>query len=562
MIKKSISLLAIGAFISMGVFAQTAIKDGVDALYNGQFYRAATILKNHTNDPYGAYWLAQTYIEHENITQANDVIAKAPATDPFILAAKGQLQLIAKKPAEAKQSFDAAIAAANKTNKSEVLNAVGKAIAREFNNVEKMGDINFAVQKLNEALAIEKGVREKNQNKKLLADISVNLGDALRKQNPGEGSAAFEQYQNALMYDPTFAQAEYRKALIFKSQRNYPLFMEHLDRAIAANSAFLPAYGQQHNYWMLTQDFKSAQVVAEKIKQNAPGNPNVEYYSAAALYLDKKYDQAIASAKTLISTAGDLADPKAYKLIAYSHIEKKDTAAAIPYVDEYFKRQSKSEFVPKDYTLKAMAYSTTPGKEQIVFDTYLAAVKADSSLENKIEILEGGADFFGNANKFKMRGDLLSELIRIKPEARISLNDYWFAANAYFNAARFGDASQYQQAWKLFDILRTKYNNRYGYLMTYRISTITDSVNAKNQLIPDIDKLLEYSKTDTAADAKNNIVNAAMTAATYYVNEVKDNQKGLPYLQTAYEAATDPKAREQIKSFIDIVSVPKAKGGR
>ena len=562
MIRKSISLIAIGVFMSVGVFAQNTIKDGIDALYNGQVFRAANILKTHVNDPLGAYWLAQTYIEHENIAQANDVIAKAPATDPFILAAKGQLQLIAKKPAEAKQSFDAAIAASNKNNRAEVLNAVGKAIAREFNNVEKIGDINFAVEKLKEALAIEKGVREKNQNKKLLADISVNLGDALRKQNPGEGSEAYAHFQNALTYDPTFAQAEFRKALIFKSQRNYQSFMEFLDKAIAASPAFLPAYYQQYEYWISRQDFNSAQLIADRIKQNAPGNPNIEYYAASTYYFNKKYDEAIASAKNLIATAGDLVDARAYKVIAYSLIEKKDTAAAIPFVEEYFKRQTKDNFMPKDYTLKAMAYSTTPGKEQLVFDTYLDAVKADSSLENKIEILETGAEFFGNANKHKLRGDILSELIKVKPESRISLNDYWFAANAYFNAARFGDASQYENAWKMFDVLRSKYSNRYGYLMTYRISTIADSINTQGRLVADADKLIEFSKTDTAADAKNNIVNAAMTIATYYINEVKDNQKGLPYLQAAYDASTDPAAKEQIKGFIDMVSATKPKGGR
>jgi len=546
MIKKTVCLAALALLLSGGVFAQNSIKDGVDALYSGQIFRAASILKNYTNDPMGAYWLAQTYIEHENIEQANAVLANAPATDPFILAAKGQLQLIAKKPAEAKQSFDASIAAANKGNKAAVLNAVGKALATEYNNVEKIGDINYAVQKLQEALATEKSVKEKNQNKQLLADISVNLGDALRKQNPGEGSKPFEHYQNAMMYDPTFAQAEFRKALIFKSQRNYPLFMETLDKAIAANPSFLPAYYQQYEYWISKQDFNSAQLIADKIKQYAPGNPNIEYYAASTYYFNKNYDQAINSAKHLISTAGELVDARAFKVIAYSLIEKKDTAAAIPYVENYFKNQRHDNLVPKDYTLKAMAYSTTPGKEDVMYQTYLDAIKADTSLENKIDILEEGGKFFGTKGKFAMQGDLYSKLIEIKPADRVTINDY-------FNAGYYGyyKSGQYEKSWKMFDQVRTKFpKTNYGFLWTFQNSKIFDSVNAKNILVPDAEKLIAFSQTDSSQDAKANLYNAAFTLATYYTNVKSDKENGLKYLKMAHDANDNPAVKEQLQQFI------------
>ena len=559
MINKSIHLAALGLFLSAGVYAQS-VQDGKKAFFDGKLYEAVNILKSQTGNPEGAYWLAKTYIEHDDFDLANSVVSQAMganANDPFLLAAKGQLQLINKKPADAMQSFNAAIAAAGKGNKAAVLNAVGAAIAKEFNNIEKIGDINFAVQKLEEAYAIEKAVKEKNQNKQLLADIAVNLGDAYRKQKPGDGSRPFELYQEALMYDPTFAQAEFRKALIFKSQRNYPMFMERLDKAIAANPSFVPALYEMYYYWLGTKDMKSAQTVADKIKAAAPQDPNNEYFTASTYYLNKQYDQAINSAKSVINSAKDLANPSAYKVIAYSLIEgKKDTAAAIPYVEDYFKKQHKDDFMPKDYTLKAMAYSTTPGKEQLMFNTYLDAIKADTSLENKIDILEDGGKFFGSKGKYEMQGDLYAKLIEIKPAARLSLNDFWFAGNAYMRGG------SYETAWKMFDAMRTKYNNRYGYIMAQRTSAVFDSLNTQNKLITDIDKLIEFSKTDTAADAKNIIVSAAMSAATYYINVTKQNQKGIPYLQTAYDAAIDPKAKEQIKSFIDMVSGTKPKGGR
>lgn len=548
MIKKSISLAALGLLLSTGIYAQS-IQEGRKAYYDGKLYEAVSMLKSQAGNPEGAYWLAKSYIERDDITQANAVVTQAlgsNASNPYLLAAKGQLQLIDKKPAEAMQSFNAAIAAAGK-DKASVLNAVGGAIAKEFNNVDKIGDINFAVQKLEEAYALEKGEKEKNQNKQLLADIAVNLGDALRKQKPGEGGRPFELYQDALMYDPTFAQAEFRKALIFKSQRNYPMFMERLDKAVNANPSFVPALYEQYYYWLGTKDMNSAQIVADKIKAATPQNPNNEYFTASTYYLNKQYDQAINSAKSVIASAKELVNPSAYKVIAYSLIEgKKDTAAAISYVDDYFKYQSKSEIVPKDYTLKAMAYSTTPGKEQAIYQTYMDAIAADTSVENKIDILEEGGKFFGTKGMYKMQGDLYAKLIDVKPADRATINDY-------FNAGYYGyyRSGQYQKSWDIFDKVRTKFPTmNYGYLWAFQNSKIFDSTNAKNILVPDAEKLIAFSQTDTTKEGKANLYNAAFTLATYYTNVKSDKVNGLKYLKMAYDAQENPQIKEQLAPYI------------
>ncbi len=557
MIKKAIRLAALGVFLSAGLYAQS-VQDGKKAYYDGKLFEAVNILKSQTGNAEGAYWLVKTYIAHDDVAQANSILSAAltaNANDPFLLAAKGQLQLIDKKPAEAMQSFNAAIAASGKNNKAAVLNAVGGAIAKEFNNVTKIGDINFAVQKLEEAYALEKSVKEKNQDKKLLADIAVNLGDALRKQKPGEGSRPFELYQEALTYDPTFAQAEFRKALIFKSQRNAPMYMERLEKAVAANPSFIPALYEMYYYWFGRNDMNSAQIVADKIKAAAPQDPNNEYFAASTYYFNKQYDQAINSAKSVIASAKDLANPSAYKIIAYSLIEgKKDTAAAIPYVDEYFKKQHQDEFFAKDYTLKAIAYSTTPGKEKEIYQTYMDAIKADTSLENKLDILEEGAKFFGEKGAYGMQGDIFTKIIEIKPADRITINDYFNAGYALYRD------KQYENSWKLFDQMRSKYSNmNYGYLWTFLNSSVYDSINEKNISVPDAEKYIAFSKTDTAAD-HNYVYRAAMFLAVYYANVAKDNAKAVENFQIAHDAATDPNAKEQIQSYIDMLK-PKTNGG-
>ena len=552
---KTIRLLTLCLLLSVGVGAQS-ITDGLKALYSGKFEAATKIFEGKQNTPEGAYWLAQTYFAKDHDDSAAYIVNKGLAAvpnAPLLLAAKGQLQLMENKPNEAKQSFESAITASRgkKNDDPAILNAVGKAITKVFNNVAKVGDINYAVQKLESAKNIATSAKSKDNW--LIADIYTTLGDAYRLARPGEGSAAFDAYQSALVSDPSFAQAQYRKALIFKSQRNKDLYLETLDKAIAADPGFLPAYDQQYWYYMGTQDHNKAQAIAAKIKQLTPGDPNNEIFSSWSYYFGKKYDDAIRSAKNIIANANEHTNPKVYKLIAYSLLEKKDTAAAIPYVEDYFKREKKEELVPPDYTLRAAAYSTTPGKEAEVMSGYMDGVKADTVLDNKIDILENGAKFFAERGKYGLQGDLLSKIAEIKK--RPIVNDFWYAANAYYKA------KQYDKAWKNFDVMRTKYNNMYGYLMTFKSSSVFDSTNSQNILVPDAEKLIAFSKTDTSQYAKSNTFDAAFSLARYYNDVAKDKAKAIEYLMMSKDYIDDMGAKQQIQSNIDALQRSGSSGG-
>lgn len=561
MIKKAIRLFTLAILFSAGVYAQS-VQDGMKAYFSGRTVAAMDILSKSATNPEGAYWLSQLYLDDDEKAQAQQVITSALAANPnnpLLLVAKGQILLTDKRVAEAQQNFDAAIAASKgkKGDEPVVLNAIGRAIVTVFNNVDKVGDINYAVQKLEQARDIVNGMKAKDRDSWLLADIYTNLGDAYRKAKPGEGSQAFDSYQNALTVNPNFAQAEFRKALIFKSQRNYDFYEESLNKAIADDPGFLPAYYELYYYKLGLKDYNSAKNYAEKIKQYSPNDPNNEYFNAQTLYLNKQYDQAINTANALVSKAGDRANSKVYKLIAYSYLDKKDTAAAIPYVDKYFEKVKKAEIVPQDYTLKAMAYSASPGKEQVIYQAYLDGAKADTSLANKTDLLEEGAKFFGSKGLYSQQAGLFNELLNIKPNPTI--NDYWNAGYAYYKA------SKYEDSWKVYDVIRNKFNTmNYGYLFTHLNSKIFDSTNAKNIAVPDAEKLIAYSKTDTSKDATKNIFTASWFLANYYNDVAKDKAKAIEYLKVSKDAIEDPAAKESIQSSIESLqkSMVKPKGGR
>ncbi len=562
MMKRTIHLLALGVLLNAGVYAQS-VEDGVKDFYNGNYDRAISVLEKQTANPTAAYWLAQSYFYKDQNAEAANIVSKALEANTnnyLLLAAKGQALLAQNKPAEAKQSFEAAIAAAGKkdADRAQALNAVGRAITKVYNNVDKIGDIQYAVQKLEEAKAVETGIKEKNQDKLLLADIYTNLGNAYLKANPGEGSKSFTAYQDALAADPTFAMAEYQKAKIFKSQRNTPMYLESLTKATSINSEFFPALGDLYDYNAYTANsFEAAEPYGEKMAALSPPGPNNEYFKAAAAYFTKNYPNAINIGKDIISKAGAQTKPGVYKIIAYSLIESKDTAAAIPFVENYFKNQIPEEIVPLDYNLKAMAYSTTPGKEAEVVKTYEQAVAADTTLDGKIEILETGAKMFANSGKPVLAADLYSKILDIKPADKLTINDF-------FNAGYTGyyKSGEYQKAWNIFDKARVQFPKwNYGYMLAYASSKIFDSTNAQNIMVADGDKYIAYlqSPNDTS-DVTTKRAESFKTAtdlAIFYANVKKDNVNALKYLQIAYNNADNPSAKEQIGGYIkDLGGVP------
>lgn len=555
MMKKTIHLLALGVLLNAGVYAQS-VEDGVKAYYNGNYASAVNILEKHGDKQEAAYWLAESYFSQGKTALAKAAVDKAIAAkpgDPFTLVAKGHYLLLENKVAEASQSFEAAIAAAGKKDedKAMVLNAVGNAVTKVYNNVDKVGDIKYAVAKLAEAKNLVMGMKEKNRPAQLLADINTNLADATLKANPGDGSNAFVLYQDAMNAAPTFGKAEYRKAMIFKSQNNTELYLQTLEKALTANPAYYPALDALFEYYTFSaQDYTKAKPYGDKMAALLPPSPNNDYFKGVGAFYSKNFSEAINIGKDIIAKAGEQTNPLVYKLIAYSLISNKDTAAAIPFVEDYFKNQPKESVVPFDYSLRGIAFSTTPGKESEVVKSFMDAAAADTTASGKAKILEDGAQIFAKAGKGVLAGDLYAKILEVKPADKLTINDF-------FNAGYTGyyKSGQYDKAWKVFDAARTKFPNwNYGYMLAAGSSKVFDSTNAQNIMVPDAEKYIAYlqSPNDTsAATAKRGeIFKTALSLAIFYINDKKDSQNGLKYLHVAHDNADDPSAKAQVAEYI------------
>ncbi len=546
--KITLSLLTAGVLAITGVYAQS-VQDGVRDLYAERNQSAKAtfekLLASNPNNIEATYWLGQNYLAQDDIASAKALYDKALTTSanaPLLSVGRGQVDLQENRLQEARQRFEAAITISRgkKGDDPEVLNAIGRAITSVYEEKEKKGDINYAVEKLEAAAQLNP------KDAWLRADIYTNLGNALRKARPGEnGGKAFENYQKANQADPSYPLAYLRTAQLFYSQKNWELYEKYANESVTRDPRFAPGYYDLAYYKMGKLDLAAAKEYAKKFKENSDPDPQNAYLEASIDWASRNYDQAIASAKDIIAKSGDKVKARVYKLIADALVQKKDTIAARQYIDEYFARAKPEDITALDYKLKADVYSAIPGQENALYAIYLEGVKADTSVDNKVELLKQGATFFKNKGFREKEGDLMAILLKTKP--RPTINDWFDAGRAYY----FGQA--YPKSRDIFQQFIQVYpDSVYGYEWAFNNSKLIDTVKRDSIAVPDALKLLEFSRTDTVRYARQ-ISSAAYFLVTYYAAE-NDRPKAIEYLKVMKSVTSDPAQAQQIQNNIDALS--------
>ena len=552
---KKFFIAGLGSFLlTIGVVNAQGVAGSINDIYAERFQTAKANLEKavaaNPNDLQATYWLGQAYIGMNDIAGAKAVYDKglsSSANAPLLMAGLGEVELRQGKVNEARQHFEMAVTSASgkKGGDPEILNAVGRGIANTYTDKEKKGDINFAVAKLTEAS------NASTKDNVLKADIYVNLGNALLDAKPGEnGGAAFTNYQKAIEANPASAVPNYRMAMLFKTQKNWELFEKYLNDAIAKDPRFAPAYYELAYFKMGKLDLAAAESFATKFAGAADTDPQNEYLAASMQWAQKNYDRAIQSAKSITDRLGDKTKARVYKLMAYSYRDKKDTAAGKPFIDQYFAKAAPEEIVAQDYSLKADIYSAIPGQEAVVFQSYLDGIKADTSIDNKLDLLKTGADFFAARKQYDKEAQLRQMILNIKPNKNI--NDYFSTGLALY---RTRDYNQIMKAYNVFDTLQQKFpDQQFGYEWKYNTAILIDTVKRDSIGVPAAAKWLEFAQKDTAKYWKQ-ISATAYYLATYYQD--KDKAKAIEFLTTMKNVnGRDPAIQDNIQKNIDILSKP------
>jgi|688.fasta_scaffold03959_11 tetratricopeptide (TPR) repeat protein len=540
MTKIKIGIVSVFVLMTSLVFAQT-VQEGKKFL-NYQRYNSAveTLEKVAAASPANAeaqYWLGQAYIESKQPEKAREVYRKAleaNGSNPLLLTGMGHVELLEGKKNEARQRFETAVSL-TKGKDIPVLNAIGKA------NADKNGDPDYGIEKLTLATTI-KGFKE--------PEVYINMGDAYRKKNDGGG--AVKSYQNAIGIDPRNAVAHHKigKVYVTQGKDQEATFTKHFHDAINADVNFAPAYYDLYVYNFFRDVYKSKDYF-NKYKPLTDKGPALDYEEASLSFAAGDYKDAITKADALLAQYGEKADPRLYRLKAYSEGKLGDTTAAIKDIETFFSKASEDMIVPDNWLVAAELAAKYP-ERQVAFDMYVRrAIESDTTTKGKVAIAKKAVDIFKKSKNQPKVAEWTLNVVSLGQPNPGKVDIY----NAGFESFKNGD---YMRADSLFDVYKAKYPDEvYGHYWSFRALSVVDSTMEQGLAIPDATKFIEIAEQDKVKN-KSTLITAYGYLAGYHANVKKDFATAISYLDKIIEV--DPANADAIKNR-DILQKALSKGG-
>jgi tetratricopeptide (TPR) repeat protein len=540
MTKIKIGIVSVFVLMTSLVFAQT-VQEGKKFL-NYQRYNSAveTLEKVAAASPANAeaqYWLGQAYIESKQPEKAREVYRKAleaNGSNPLLLTGMGHVELLEGKKNEARQRFETAVSL-TKGKDIPVLNAIGKA------NADKNGDPDYGIEKLTLATTI-KGFKE--------PEVYINMGDAYRKKNDGGG--AVKSYQNAIGIDPRNAVAHHKigKVYVTQGKDQEATFTKHFHDAINADVNFAPAYYDLYVYNFFRDVYKSKDYF-NKYKPLTDKGPALDYEEASLSFAAGDYKDAITKADALLAQYGEKADPRLYRLKAYSEGKLGDTTAAIKDIETFFSKASEDMIVPDNWLVAAELAAKYPERQE-AFDRYVRrAIESDTTTKGKVAIAKKAVDIFKKSKNQPKVAEWTLNVVSLGQPNPGKVDIY----NAGFESFKNGD---YMRADSLFDVYKAKYPDEvYGHYWSFRALSVVDSTMEQGLAIPDATKFIEIAEQDKVKN-KSTLITAYGYLAGYHANVKKDFATAISYLDKIIEV--DPANADAIKNR-DILQKALSKGG-
>lgn len=531
MSKSLFSLVALVVMGSKFLFAQN-VDDGRKYFYYQRYQSAKEtfeqILEKNPNNIEAAYWLGQTLLEEGDSLAAKNLYQKLLTQNgnaPLLLAGMGQIELMEGKKDDARQRFETAISM-TKGKDVDIYNAVARA------NIEaKNGDANYAIEKLNQATEVK---RFKDPTTYLL------MGDAYRKLV--DGGNAVQSYEKAYAMDDKLAEAKYSIGKIYLTQQNYSFYLKGMQDALFADPNYAPALYDLYVYYF-NRDINEASSYLEKYAAVADQTPSLTYDRNSVLFAARQYQPAIDTAKMHINELGEKADPRYYKLIAYSYAALKDTANAKTYMDQYFAKQKESGFLPMDYAFYGQILGRTPGSEDMAFGNYEKAVALDTTRANKVKLMDEAAKLAQSIKNYQQSANWYGKIYRFDPNP--SNRDLYNYGYAHLQA------DNYDSALAIFKTYQEKYPDEiYGYLWASRAAQGIDTAFEMGIAADEHAKFADAARHIDSVKYKSYIVQSYSLVAQYYNNIKKEPDTAIAYLQKVLEV--DPE-NEQAKKFIAIL---------
>jgi tetratricopeptide (TPR) repeat protein len=481
--------------------------------YQGAENTCHNLLKQDANNVSAWYYLAKDYLLENELQKASDSLQLAPAAvkeNPWYKVAYGAVLLQQNKNIDAANVFNDALKD-TKEKDAGILAAVADAQIHA-----KTGDANYAVDLLNKAIKRDK----KN------ASLYVSLGDAYMKLS--NGSEAFKAYQQATEVNNRYAAAYYKIGEIFVTQKNPSSYVEYFEKAIAADPNYAPSLYRLYVYQFSRDPAKAMEYYNQYLSKSDVSIDN-QYDLADLLYLNKQYDQAIQKANAIVNAEGDKVQPRLYKLISYSYVEKKDSTKALDYMKNYFSKEADTNTVAKDYLLMGNLLASVNQDDSTAFIYFGKAVDLEKDSSELVKYYKRFADMAASDKNYSEQAKWLGKYYNSsKQSTNIDLFNW---ALAHYRADEFAAADS------VFGIYVSKYPGQsFGYYWQAKARSMQDKDMSQGLAVPAYQKLVEVlDKTPTDANYKKWKVEALAYLAAYETNTKKDYAEAVDYFQKVLE---------------------------
>lgn len=552
--KKIYGLAGALLFFSLSTFAGSN-DAGID-YYRAGLYDAAKIFLTGLRDlsprdqAENYYYLGEISYEQDDVAQALSYYDKAVATDesyPLGYIGQGKVELSKGNAKVAEDLFKKANGFAKKD--PSVQTAIAEVYVNAGNNLK-------AQEALEKARKIDK---------KYSGIYNVE-GDMYMKQGKvGEASA---RYESGLGFNPNNKVSYLKLARIYKNI-NSKLSLDYLDRLVALDPEYIPAYAEigDINY---TTGFYGKAIEAYKKFISIPGVPMEKHANyAQLLYFTKQYKESLGKIEEVMKQLPD--NFIMLRLKAYNNYELENYDEAISLMEQFMQTVPAEKHIYLDYMTLGRTYLKTKQPEKGI-----AALKKALEMEgtNSEEVYRELATAYDNLKDYRSALDAYAKYFETAESP--SSSDYYYCGLAAYQGAagcmeKINTATTEEETTAATEEMNF-YLGKAREAFTKLTEIIPDSYlgpywMANSNSIPDA---IEYSKTEkmtglarpyfeqaiaimSARNENGNMSKMLITAYDYLSNYyfiVQDNAKVIECNQKILEL--DP-ANQKAKETLDIL---------
>ncbi|WP_434980022.1 tetratricopeptide repeat protein [Daejeonia sp. YH14] len=390
---KKIFFTAAVGFIAQFSSAQT-VQEGIQNVDSHKYAKARDIynqmISSNPDDADNYFYLGNTYLTQfdPNFVKAEEYFRKG-----LSISSKSYLNKIGLASVKLGQGDKSAVSeiqsivSDSREKDPEVLYRAAEALTM----YDKYNAPDVAIDFLNKAVDKSK--------KGVPAYYYYSLGDAYRlKKMPGDAMTA---YDKASAVANNKASVFTRMGTLWMAAQQWKLAKENIDKAIAADATYAPAYKAKAAYDIKYQQNNLATQDLLNYAKYADEDPYTQLEIAKLFFINEDYKNA----KSVLDKVFDrVEDPVKYKLRAYISYGEADYATAKQNIDSYISKVGQSKLIASDSGLLGLIEAglskdepDETRKSQLVADAQskinIAKAAKDETLkwdEELMKILGGG----------------------------------------------------------------------------------------------------------------------------------------------------------------------------